>query len=102
MDSVDGNNNEKQHQDLKQRFEKLARYVHYMEKFREEIVLSDSTIRTVNITQSNKLPQLVRCVRTEYCIVMQLSSNTVQVNFMPSWRIMSRSSSVGRRRRETC
>ena len=35
----------------------------------------------VNVGQSNKLPQLVRSVRTEDCIVMQLSSNTVQVNF---------------------
>ena len=35
----------------------------------------------VNVGQSNKLPQLVRSVRTEDCIVMQLSSNNVQVNF---------------------
>ena len=81
VDSVDGNNNEKQRQDLKQRFENLAKYVHYMEKFLEETILSDTTISRVNVGQSNKLPQLVRCVRTEDCIAMQLSSNTVQVNF---------------------
>ena len=84
VDSVDGNNNEKQHQDLVQRFENLKSCVRYMEKNLEETILTDTTLRRVNTGPSNKLSQMIRQHRTQDCVVMQLNSNAVQVNFRES------------------
>ena len=83
-DSSDRNNNEKLQRDLQDRFEILKKYVRFMQKNLEETVLNENTLPRVRTGKPSKLPQMVRRLRTEDCIVMQLSCNQIQVNFRES------------------
>ena len=55
-----------------------------MQKNLEETVLNENTLPRVRTGKPSKLPQMVRRLRTEDCIVMQLSCNQIQVNFRES------------------
>ena len=50
----------------------------------EETVLNENTFPRVRTGKPSKLPQMVRRLRTEDCIVMQISCNQIQVNFSES------------------
>ena len=80
-DRLDGNNNDRESQDLVQRFQNLEYYVRYMKKNLEETILTDTTIRRVQFGPSDKPSQIIRQLRTQDCVIMQLNRNAVQVNF---------------------
>ena len=52
-----------------------------MKKNLEETILTDTTIRRVQFGPSDKPSQIIRQLRTQDCVVMQLNRNAVQVNF---------------------
>ena len=72
----------KKHQDMKFKYDNLKVCLRFLSEKLHETILSDPTVSRVTAGQSTKLPQLIRRLRTEDVIILELNNNSVQVNFL--------------------
>ena len=80
--SPDQNHNLQQSRDLQGMYQQLERFIKYMEEALNDTVVSDSMTRVVVPCQSTKIPQIKRWVRKEDMVMVVLSCNLVQINFL--------------------